>query len=864
MITIKNSIVKKIGFTIFLIVFIMFITYYNFLNIQIKTYLEQQSKDQLIKESEHLGAKIEMFLQKYIVIVDQAKSNQDFINLAKEVTDRYTKRENPLFLKTTNQLKDIHSLDENISSAFIALERVNDIITNNYDYEIDSNYNLSLREWYINTINENKTTITTPYVDLITNKTAITIAAPLKDNDEILGAVGLDILIENINLIMSEYKSKTNADIGLIYKTGQVLYKSDYNNTIEPTDIFIHELFDKNLASQILYGGNGIKQYNFQEQEKYIAYFPVENANLIVFTTILKSEALAQVNKFLYINLSILLGLLIVITVSLFFLRDIISKPLIKICSEMENYSDNISISLPAKYLDRKDEIGILSKGITLMLNNISSNIAKLEEKNQELHDAKEVINLERILFETTLHSLGDGVISTDQNGNIQIMNEVAEKLTGWTCDEAYGLPFETVFNIINEFTRAKCTSPVKRAFENGKINELDENTILISKNGDEIPIEDSTAPILNNEGSITGAVIVFRDYTDKKQRQAEIVHLSYHDQLTGLYNRHFFKEEVKRLDAKQYLPLSLVMLDVNGLKLTNDAFGHQVGDKLLQTVADVIKSVCRDNDVISRVGGDEFVLLLPTTTYKEADAIVKRIYRELEHTKLNDIVISVSAGWETKISDEQDIMEIYAKAEENMYRKKLIESQSMRSKTIQVILKTLNEANQRERIHSENVSKISKKIGEALNLEQEYLREIEIAGLLHDIGKIIIDNNILNKADILTNSEYEVVKRHPEIGYHILKSVDVYSSISDYVLAHHERWDGTGYPRGIKGEEIPLVARIITVADAYEAMTAERTYRKRFSKEEAIKELKNCAGTQFDPDIIRVFCEKVKDKIQE
>lgn len=862
MVTVKNSIVKKIGFTIILLLFIMFITYYNFLNIQIKTYLEQQSKEQLIKESEHLAAKIEMFLQKYIVIVDQAKNNQDFINLAKEVTDRYKKRENPLFLKATNQLNHIHNLDEHISFSFIALKRVNDIITNKYDYEIDSNYNLSAREWYINTIKENKTIITTPYVDLVTNKTSITIAAPLKDNDEVLGAVGLDILIENINLIMSDYKSKTNADIGLIYKTGQVLYNSDYNNTIEPTNIFIQELLDENLVSKILSGGNGIEQYNYPEQEKYIAYSPVENANLIVFTTILKSQALAQVNKFLYINLSILLVFLIVITVSLLFLNDVISKPLIKICKEMENYSDNISISLPAKYLSRKDEIGILSKGITLMLNNISSNIAKLEEKNYELLNAQEVINSERLLFETTLHSLGDGVISTDQNGNIQIMNEVAEKLTGWTSKEAYGLPFEIVFNIINEFTREKCTNPIKKAFENGKINELDEHTILINKNGIEIPIEDSTAPILNSEGKITGAVIVFRDYTDKKQRQADILHLSYHDQLTGLYNRRFFEEEVKRLDVKHYLPLSLVMLDVNGLKLTNDVFGHQAGDKLLQIVAEAIKSVCRDYDVVSRVGGDEFVLLLPTTNYKEAEVIVKRIYRELEHTKLNDIIISVSVGWETKISDEQNIMQVYAKAEENMYRKKLIESQSMRNKTIQVILKTLNETNQRERIHSENVSKISRKIGEALNLEQDILREIEIAGLLHDIGKIAIDNNLLNKADKLTNSEYEVIKRHPEIGYHILKSADVYSSISDYVLAHHERWDGKGYPRGIKGEEIPLVARIITVADAYEAMTVERTYKKQFSKAEALDELRNCAGTQFDPDIIQIFCENVIDKI--
>ena len=207
--------------------------------------------------------------------------------------------------------------------------------------------------------------------------------------------------------------------------------------------------------------------------------------------------------------------------------------------------------------------------------------------------------------------------------------------------------------------------------------------------------------------------------------------------------------------------------------------------------------------------------------------------------------------------------MEVYAKAEESMYRKKLIESQSMRSKTIQVILKTLNETNQRERIHSENVSKISRKIGETLKLDQDVLREIEMAGLLHDIGKIAIDNNLLNKPGRLTDFEFEIVKRHTEIGYHILKSADAYSSISDYVLSHHEHWDGTGYPRGLKGKEIPLVSRVITVADAFEAMTAERTYRKTISDEEALNELRRCAGTQFDPDVIEAFCQLQRQMIK-
>jgi len=698
-----------------------------------------------------------------------------------------------------------------------------------------------------------------------TGELVLIFAAPVYQQGEVVGVLygrrggnALSEIISEVDYKQTGYAYMVNNQgVTVAHKNIDLVLAQDNDIENMKTDESLRELGE--LTKRMITRTVGSGTYTYNGVRKIVGYAPIQGTQWIVAYGLEEAEALESVLTlgnilWVFVMFAGIIGVVITYIVSAH-----ISEPLIKIRKEMEDYSNNISVSLPQKYLDRDDEIGILSKGITLMLNHISSYISKLEEKNQELLHAKEVINSERLLFETTLHSLGDGVISTDQNGNVQIMNEMAENLTGWTSSDAHGLSFETVFHIINEFTREKCTSPIKKTFENGKINKLDDYTVLISKNGDEIPIEDSAAPILNGEGNVTGAVIVFRDYTDKKQKQSEILYLSHHDQLTGLYNRHFFEEELIKLDTKRYLPLSLAMFDVNGLKLTNDAFGHQMGDMLLQIVAKAIKSICREDDVISRIGGDEFILLLPKTSYAETKTIISRIYRELEKTKLNDIVISVSVGWATKQSSEQNIMEVYARAEESMYRKKLIESQSMRSKTIQVILKTLNETNQRERIHSENVSKISRKIGEALNLNQELLREIEVAGLLHDIGKIAIDNNLLNKPGKLTNAEYEMLKRHPETGYHILKSADAYTSISDYVLAHHERWDGAGYPRGLKGKEIPLAARIITIADAYEAMTAERTYRKTISKEEAFNELRRCSGAQFDPDIVRVFCNDVR-----
>ncbi len=475
----------------------------------------------------------------------------------------------------------------------------------------------------------------------------------------------------------------------------------------------------------------------------------------------------------------------------------------------------------------------------------------ELEEKFKSEHN----------LFKTTLYSLGDAVISADKDGKVDIMNVVAESLTGWTLDEAKGMAFETVFHIINEHTRRECDNPVKKVFETGKIIELANHTLLITKNGHEVPIEDSAAPIQDENGEITGVVLVFRDVTEKKQKQKKIEYISKHDQLTGLYNRHFFEEELTKFDTGFNLPLTIVMLDVNGLKLTNDAFGHHAGDLLLKSVAKMLTSNSRKQDVVARIGGDEFVLLLPNTTENQAVEITDAIYSAVKEEKMENIIISVSIGWETKANSTHNISEIFSKAEKHMYSKKLIESQSMRNQTIKAIMHTLKETNSREKIHSRKVSEISLLIGELLNLDSQLLKEVETAGFMHDIGKIAINSNILDKADKLTDEEYKEIKRHPEIGYHILKSVDEYTHLAEYVLSHHERWDGRGYPRGLSGEEIPFVARIIAVADAYEAMTGERPYKEYIDKMEAIKELRRCSGTQFDPKIVEVFTEYIKDQ---
>jgi diguanylate cyclase (GGDEF)-like protein/PAS domain S-box-containing protein len=350
-------------------------------------------------------------------------------------------------------------------------------------------------------------------------------------------------------------------------------------------------------------------------------------------------------------------------------------------------------------------------------------------------------------------------------------------------------------------------------------------------------------------------------DITAIKKAQEEMTYLSYHDQLTGLYNRRFYEEELKRLDVERNLPMALIMADVNGLKLTNDAFGHQEGDRLLLSIAKILKDSCRRDEIVARIGGDEFVILLPQTADEEVHKLIERIYETALKTKKTNRIASVSLGCAVKNTTEEKMGDVFMHAEDDMYRHKITESSSMRSQSIDLIMNSLFEKSPREMMHSKRVGELSEQIAINLYFPQEEARQIGIAGLVHDIGKIGISNLILDKESALTTEEYDEIMKHSEMGYRILNSVPEFSEIAQYVFAHQERWDGSGYPRGLKGAEIPVQARIIAIADAFDAMTTDRTYRSKISEMEAIIEIYKCAAQQFDPDIVRVFVEKVIKK---
>ncbi|MEI8199535.1 MAG: diguanylate cyclase [Eubacteriales bacterium] len=357
------------------------------------------------------------------------------------------------------------------------------------------------------------------------------------------------------------------------------------------------------------------------------------------------------------------------------------------------------------------------------------------------------------------------------------------------------------------------------------------------------------------------GLVVVFRDYSDLKQKDKVIKYLSFHDQLTGLYNRRFFQEELARLDKERNFPITLVMADVNGLKLANDAFGYKAGDNLLKKIAGIISRECRADDIIARIGGDEFAIILPKTNPEQASRFTVRINEALAYEKPDKVVLSLAIGFAVKQDSSDNMEEIFRRAEDDMYRQRIADSSSVKARTIVLILNSLYEKNVWEMNHSKRVGVLCEEIASQLHFSKEDSNQMRTAGMLHDIGKIRIDEAILKKPEDLNDTEWREIMQHPEIGYRILSSVNGFAEIAVYILQHQEKWDGTGYPKALKGEDISVQARIIAVAAAYDAMVSERPYGEAFSEERAIQELKKYAGSQFDPYIARTFVEKVLRK---
>jgi diguanylate cyclase (GGDEF)-like protein/PAS domain S-box-containing protein len=479
---------------------------------------------------------------------------------------------------------------------------------------------------------------------------------------------------------------------------------------------------------------------------------------------------------------------------------------------------------------------------------------SSLHTKNAELEAANAALTESREKLRLILDSTAEAIFGVDMENRCTFCNASCLEMLGLkSAEELLGKDVHDLIHMKrrdgSELLRSECNI-IRTCMEGVAVHTDDE--VFWRPGGSCFDVEYDSYPQYR-DGELVGAVVTFVDNTIKKMHEQQIEYYSSHDSLTGLLNRSYYESMMARLDIRNNLPISIIMGDLNGLKLTNDIFGHAAGDELLVKTAEVLKKVCRTEDLIARLGGDEFVILLPRTQRADAEQVIGRIKDVLGKERVDAIRCSMSLGCDTKDNSAQSLDLTGKNAENEMYKEKALNRGKVNTDMINAIIMSLYAKSAWEEQHAANVSELCKVLGEALGLPDTEVAQLRSAGFLHDIGKIGIDAGLLNKADLYTEDEELEYRQHPVIGYRILNLFDTTLNLADGVYSHHEHWNGTGFPRALKGNEIPLTARIIAVAGRYDTLR-NGWHERPVTHSEALVKLQKEAGALLDPNIVDVF----------
>lgn len=472
--------------------------------------------------------------------------------------------------------------------------------------------------------------------------------------------------------------------------------------------------------------------------------------------------------------------------------------------------------------------------------------ITEREQNKKELYEEKNLLAI-------TMDSISDVVVTTNKQGKITYSNKSAQNMLTTKESDIHDTHFRDTFPLKEKRSDSHRINIVKQVLKTQQKQTLTGELLIAHKSP--LFVEINASPILDKTKKICGVVIILRDVTLENEKKKKIEFFSYHDALTGLYNRRFYYDYIDTFQTKDLFPIGFIMGDVNGLKMTNDIFGHMLGDKLLESIGIVMQKTIDKDNIIIRWGGDEFVIIFPQSTQKQLEENILKLQDNFKKIVLPNVpIISVSLGMALQKNTWDSTDNILKKAEEMMYQNKVEESIQMRQQTIYALIDVLIQKKLEPKAHLQRLKESCLMMAKALQLNADSKKQLEQLTYLHDIGKIGLPFSILEKQTPLTLDEMNIIRTHPEIGYRIASNLPSLHSVALEILYHHERWDGNGYPSQLIGEEIPLNCRIFAVAEAYDIMTHNQIYKKAITPQEALDEIQNSSGKQFDPTVVEIF----------
>ena len=356
--------------------------------------------------------------------------------------------------------------------------------------------------------------------------------------------------------------------------------------------------------------------------------------------------------------------------------------------------------------------------------------------------------------------------------------------------------------------------------------------------------------------------LVIVRDITERFTFENQLRLMAETDYDTGLMNRRKFETVLKTFEGHAECSLGLIVFDIDGLKGINDTLGHLEGDHVIKVVSEHITKLFEDAICIARIGGNEFGVAYIDTEQKELELrcdAFKSVIADYNKGKSYDF--TVSYGISHSMNEAIVLPRLFQTADYNLYNNKLLKDTSSKSALVRSLMKALEAKDYITEGHAERMTENATCIGQLLGLEQHRLDQLTLLTKFHDLGKVGIPENILKKEGPLTPEEWKIMETHTTIGKRIASVSPELNSISELILMHHEKWDGSGYPLKISGDSIPLECRILSLVDAVDAMTNDRPYRKALSFQQAVDEIHRCSGSQFDPELVELFVAYLGDK---